>query len=88
MKRKYILIPLIIILILLLGIQFGGQYIAPFIGRNLYIIEPSPEKLEKLAFKYIDEMGIYTNEKEWIDNRDNFSKELENIKTKDELKIN
>lgn len=86
MKKKHFIIPLVIILIVLLGIQFGGQYLAPIIGRNIYIIEPKPGKLGSLAFEYIDEMGIYTNEKEWLDNREDFSKELENVKTKEELK--
>lgn len=91
MKKKSIIlgIGLAIIVGFLAIIQYFGPILGPiFLGKTIYIVEPSPSRIGQISFIYMDNMGLYSSSEKWQKERENFKEKLEKSKDKNELKEN
>lgn len=87
MKKK---IALGVLVFFILGglalVQMLGPRLGMIFGKPIYIIEPEADEFGEIAFSYMDQMGIHSQEESWKKERETARKELTSVKSKEELR--
>lgn len=61
---KRILLAVVTICVLFLGIIYFLGY-----KLNIYLVPPSPQKYVQVALNNMDELGLFTDSKEWVETK-------------------
>lgn len=72
---KRILLGLVAVCALFLGIIYLWGY-----KFNIYLVPPSPQKYVRVALKNMDELGLFTDSKEWVETKKKTIEETSNAK--------
>lgn len=72
---KRILLAVVTICVLFLGIIYFWGY-----KLNIYLVPPSPQKYVQVALNNMDELGLFTDSKEWVETKKNTIQETSNAK--------
>lgn len=72
---KRILLAVVTICVLFLGIIYFWGY-----KLNIYLVPPSPQKYVQVALNNMDELGLFTDSKEWVETKKNAIQETSNAK--------
>lgn len=72
---KRILLAVVTICVLFLGIIYFWGY-----KLNIYLVPPSPQKYVQVALNNMDELGLFTDSKEWAETKKNTIQETSNAK--------
>ena len=77
---KRILLAVVTICVLFLGIIYFWGY-----KLNIYLVPPSPQKYVQVALNNMDELGLFTDSKEWVETKKNTIQEMLKIMQKQSL---